>query len=279
MCFEDGFFHADPHPGNFFIEPGGRIGLIDFGMVGHLDDTTREQLTELLIAITSRSNERLVDALLELGVSKGRIDRDLLRRDLDHLLSRYYGRPLAELEVGPLLTDVFSVVREHHLHLPVNLALLLKTVIMAESAGVMLDPDFHLTAVLAPYAERMMIHQYSPRVWSRKMRIASLDLARLGSELPQQLRRVIAEIERGGIEIGMRPEGFEPVIRRIEQLTNRLVLGILAAAFINGLAVLASVYRPPGWESWGWAAFALGFTAAALLGAYIAFSILRPGRR
>jgi ubiquinone biosynthesis protein len=279
MIFEDGFFHADPHPGNFFIEPGGRLGLIDFGMVGYVDDPTRENLGELLIAITSKDNERLVDVLLELGVAQGRVERAQLRQDLDHLSSRYYGRPIGEISIGPLLTDVFAVVRKHHLHLPSNLALLLKTVVMAESSGALIDPHFHLTSSIVPYAEQMMVDQYSPRLLGRKMSRAALDFARLGSEMPQHLRRLVSEIERGGIEIGMRPEGFEPVVQRLERLTNRLVLGIVAAAFINGLAVLVSVYRPPGWERWGWAAFAVGFAAAVGLGIYLAWSILRPGRR
>ncbi|HWO00823.1 MAG TPA: AarF/ABC1/UbiB kinase family protein [Blastocatellia bacterium] len=279
MIFEDGFFHADPHPGNFFIERGGRLGLIDFGMVGYVDEATRENLSELLIAITSQDNERLVDVLLELGVARERIERSQLRQDLDHLLSRYYGRAIGEIRIGPLLTDVFAVVRKHHLHLPSNLALLLKTVVMAENSGALIDPHFHITSSIVPYAEQMMVDQYSPRLWGRKMSRAALDIARLGSDLPQHLRRLVSEIERGGLEIGMRPEGFEPVVQRLERLTNRLVIGMISAAFINGLAILVSVYRPPAWERWGWAAFAAGLGAVIALGVYLAWSILRPGRR
>ena len=275
MIFRDGFFHADPHPGNFLIEPGGRIGLIDFGMTGTVDEHTQEHLADLLVAITAQNSERLVDVLLDLGVTKKRVDRNVLRRDIDHLLSRYYGRAIGEIEITPLLNGAFAVVRQHHLHLPANLALLLKTVVMAESAGTQLDPDFHLTSTLVPYAERIMLRQYSPRLWARKMGRASLDVARLGTELPQQLRRVINEIERGGLEVGMRPEGFEPVIRRLERLANRIVLGLITSAFIVGLAVLVSVYRPPGFQRWGWLAFVAGFVAAAALGAYLAWGIVR----
>ncbi|HWP41777.1 MAG TPA: hypothetical protein VNO14_00985 [Blastocatellia bacterium] len=88
----------------------------------------------------------------------------------------------------------------------------------------------------------------------------------------------MGELERGGIEVGMRPEGFEPIIRRLERLTNRIVLGVIAAAFINGLAVLMSVYRPPGWDRWAWVAFTIGFVIAAALGAYLAWSILHSRR-
>jgi ubiquinone biosynthesis protein len=278
MVFEDGFFHADPHPGNFFVERGGRIGLIDFGMVGSVDARTQEQLVGLLLAITSQDADRLVDAFLDLGVARRRVDRELLRRDLEHLLSRYYGQPLGEIALGPLLTETLDIVRRHRLQLPPNLLLLLKTAMMNEGLGARLDPAFRLTAVLVPYAERLMLQQYSPLLWARRLAGASLDAARLGVELPLQLRRLIGELERGGLEVGMRPAGFEPLLRRLEQLVNRLILGILAAAFVNGLAVLMSIYHPPGWDEWAGASFAVGFVVAGALGAYLAWSILRSGR-
>ena len=97
--------------------------------------------------------------------------------------------------------------------------------------------------------------------------------------MPQQLRRIVNAAEDGNLQIGMRPEGFDAVIDRIERITNRIVLGVLAAAFINGLAVLLSVYRPPGWDHWAGALFAIGFLCALLLGVYLAWAILRPRRK
>jgi ubiquinone biosynthesis protein len=276
MVCEDGFFHADPHPGNFFIEQTGAIGLIDFGMVGVLDERTQDLLADLLIAINRQDADRLVDVFLDLGITRKRIDRALVRRDIERLLSTYWGLPLGELKVTALLNDVFSVMRRHHLHLPANLALLLKTVIMIEGLGLNLDPDFQLTKSLAPYTERLVLRQFSPFRWVRNLGRASLDFAKLGVEMPQQLRRIVNAAEDGSLQIGMRPEGFDPVIDRLERIANRIVLGVIAAAFINGLAVLASVYRPPGWERWASLVFAFGFLSALLLGIYLAWTILRP---
>lgn len=276
MVCEDGFFHADPHPGNFFIEPHGAIGLIDFGMVGVLDEQTQGLLAELLIAINHQDADRLVDVFLDLGVTRKGIDRASVRRDIERLLSTYWGLPLGELKVAALLNDVYSVMRRHHLHLPSNLALLLKTVIMIEGVGVNLDPDFRLTNSLTPYTERLVLRQYSPFRWARSLGRASLDLAKLGVEMPQHLRRIVTAAESGNLQIGMRPEGFDPVIDRLERIANRIVLGVIAAAFINGLAVLVSIYKPPGWERWSWAVFAFGFVCALLLGLYLAWTILRP---
>ena len=92
--------------------------------------------------------------------------------------------------------------------------------------------------------------------------------------MPQQVRRMMAAMERGNLEVGMRPEGFDPLVDRFERISNRIVLGVIAAAFINSLAVLMSVYRPPGWEHWAWAVVAFGFLCALTLGVYLAWSIL-----
>jgi len=277
MIFGDGFFHADPHPGNFLVEPEGRLGIIDFGMVGTIDPRTQDQLAGVLLAVTGLDPDRLVDAFFDLHVVQRRINRELLRRDFEHLLSRYYGQPLGEISLGPLLSDALTVVRRHHLQLPSILALLIKTVIMHEGLTVRLHPEMHMTSVLVPYAEELMLREYSPRLWARRVGRASLDIARLGVELPQQLHRLIGDIERGSLEVGMRPEGFESIVRRFERLGNRVVLGIIAAAFVNGLALLLSVYRPAAWEEWVGIIFAGGFVIAAAIGAYLVYGILRTG--
>ncbi len=278
MIFEDGFFHADLHPGNFFIEPDGRFGLIDFGMAGSVDERLQERLAGVLLALASADYDQLADALLEMGVAASRVDRDRLRRDLENLISPYYGRPLGEIASTPLLNDALAIVRRHRMRLPSNPALLLKTIITTEGLGARLDPDFCLLSVIEPYANRLLLNLYSPARWMREIRRAGLDMAWLGAEAPQQLRRLIGAIERSGFEFGMRPESFEPLTRRLERIANRIVLGILTAAFIAGLATLLSVYRPPGWENWVGAMFAVGFFLALALGIYLALSILRSGR-
>ncbi|HEX5887240.1 MAG TPA: AarF/ABC1/UbiB kinase family protein [Pyrinomonadaceae bacterium] len=279
MVCEHGFFHADPHPGNFFIESDGTIGLIDFGMVGSIDEQTQDHLADLLIYINHQDADRLVDVLLDLGVSRKPVDRALLRHDVQHLLTSYWGLPLGELRITALLNDVFAAMRKNHLHLPSNLSLLFKTVIMIEGMGVQVDPQFRLTTVLESYADRLIMRKYSPLRLIRNLGAASLDLARLGTEMPQHLLRIVNATENGRLQVGMRPEGFDPIINRFETISNRIVLGVIAAAFINGLAVLASVYRPPGWESWAWVVFAFGFVCALTLAMYLVVTILRPRRR
>ncbi len=278
MIFDDGFFHADLHPGNFFIESDGRFGLIDFGMAGSVDEKAQELLAGLVLALVGPDYDQLVDALLEMGVTPARVDRNRLRRDLEHLIAPYYGQPLGEIDLRPLINDALAIIRRHQMVLPSNMALLLKTIIITEGLGARLDPDFRLLTVIGPYTKELLLKLYSPSRWMRKMKRAGLDIAWLSAEAPQQLRRLIGEIERGGFEFGVRPKSFEPLISRLERIANRIVLGILAAAFIVGLSTLLSVYRPPGWERWAGVMFAIGFFFAFVLGLYLAWSILRSGR-
>lgn len=278
MVCEDGFFHADPHPGNFFIEPDGCIGLIDFGMVGYVDERTRGQLAQIVLAVTGHDTLSLVDIFLELGIARNAVNRNLMRHDLDRMILRYYGTELGKIKVSEVLNATLEIVRRHHLQIPSNLALLIKTFIMSEGLGTQLDPTFNMAALVAPYARWLAIRYYSPALWARRLGEAGLDVAHLATELPQQMRRIIGEIERDGLQVGIKPDALDPVIRRFEQLTNRIVLGIIAAAFINGLAVLLSVYRIPGIDQWVAILFSVGFVVAITLGAYLAWSILRSWR-
>jgi ubiquinone biosynthesis protein len=277
MVFSDRFFHADPHPGNFFIEPGDRLGVVDFGMVGTVGQNVQQQLAWALLAYTSEDAERQVDALYELGVAGRHVDRAALRRDIEQLRGRYYGRPVGEIAVRPVVNDVLGVVRRHRLHLPAGYALLLKTVLMHESLVTQLDPSFEFTAVLVPYARRMMVRHFSPLGWAPSFGQAALDLARLGVELPVQVRRLLGSLQRGDLELAVRPTGFQPMLRRVERIANRIVLGMVASAFVISLAVLLSAYHVRSDPQIG-AILVVGFVLASILGVYVAWSILRSGR-
>lgn len=163
----------------------------------------------------------MVDGLLDLGIARGRADRVRLREDVEHVLGPYYARPLGEIQVGALLRDLLDLVRRHRLRLPRDLALLMKTLTMNEALGVALDPDFRLAAVIEPYARTLMRRQLSPSAWAQRLGRAGVDVALLGSDGPRRLYRLLTDIERGGIEIGMRPLGFEQVMHRLERLGDR----------------------------------------------------------
>jgi ubiquinone biosynthesis protein len=279
MILEDGFYHADPHPGNFFIESDGRIGLIDYGMVGVVDAQTREQLVDIFLAITSQDAERLVDTMLLLGFSRQPVDRTQLKRDLEYLLSQYYGKAFGDIDIGPVLTEALTIVQRHHLQLPSNLALLLKTLLMDEALGTMLDPSFNMTAMLEPYSKQLIQKHYSLDYWWRNLSQAGVDTARLGLELPQQIRRLLSDLERGNMQVGVNTETLKPLINDIKQMVNRIVLGIIAASFIVGVAILLTVYNKVIGLGWVGALFIIGFVLSFALGIYLAITIITTRKR
>ena len=159
MVFAHGFFHADPHPGNVFVDPEERIAFVDFGMVGTVTPHISHGLGAILLALVASDAASMADGLLHLGVATDDVDRPALERELASLIARYAHLPLEHLKVGPLLVELMSVVRAHRLRLPSDLALLLKTVMMCEGVAAQLDPGFELVPLLVPYASA---GQYEP---------------------------------------------------------------------------------------------------------------------
>ncbi len=245
MIFDDGFFHADPHPGNLFIEADGRIGLIDFGMVGVVDTELREQLGTLLLALTRKDPHRIAAALARLASAPPSTDLSAMAADMVPVIELYSGRALREVSVGKLIREVLSVVRRRHLQLPHEVSLLLKMVLMTEGMGVSLDPDFQLGEVIGPYAQRLVTNRYSPTAVAHHLAEAGVDALELVTLLPGQIRRLQAMLDSGGPEVHFRAAELEPLISRVEVLVRRVVIGAVAATVLRGLGEAAYL----GWTS------------------------------
>ena len=279
MILEHGVFHADPHAGNVFVESDGTIGLIDFGMVGHVDEASRELLVELMISMTRQDASKLADVLLQLGMARAHVDRNALRRDLQRLLSRYMGRALQDVKFGVFLSELLGVIRMHHLRLPPDLALLVKTLGMSEGVACQLYPEFDLMEVYVPLAEHLMREQFSFERWWKQMALAGVDALEMSLTLPRQLHRILGDIERGGFEINIQPTSFDPYLNRIEQLINRAILALLAATFTISAALLLAAYRPIPLD---WSAallFLLVVFASLVFGIYVLVKLLRARNR
>ncbi len=277
MILEHGFFHADPHPGNFVIMEGEVIGLLDYGMVGHLDETTREDLLYLLLAISGKDLERAVDQLSALGVTGTTVQLERLRHDLGRLLSLYWGVPLREIDIARVLEQSMDVVRRHRLQMPTNLALLTKAMAMDEALARALDPEFSAAEVLRPYVQRLVWERYLPQHWRERLAPTLLDLSRLAVTLPRRTERLLTRAERGNLSINMHLQDTEHVLDVLNGMANRLILGMLASSFAVALALLLQIYYTVGFR-WliGWA-LVVGLISVAALGIWLAINILRRG--
>jgi ubiquinone biosynthesis protein len=279
MILEHGVFHADPHAGNVFVEPDGTIALIDFGMVGRVDEASRDLLVQLMIAMTRQDASQLADVMLQLGMANAHVDRNALRRDLQRLLARYMGRALKDVKFSAFLGELLEIIRVHHLRLQPDLALLVKTLGMSEGVAAQLYPQFDLMEVYAPLAEHLVSEQFSLSRWSKQMALSGIDALEMSLALPRQLHRILGDIERGGFEINIQPTSFDGYLNRIEQLVNRSILALLAATFTISAALLLVAYRTVRWD---WALvvlFSLVVLASLAFGLYVLGKVLRARYR
>lgn len=276
QVFGGGFFHADPHPGNFLILDDGRIAVLDFGMCGQLDDELRHTFLQFFIAIAQQNDEGIVDQMEHLGILRTPSARAAVRRDVHHVLERYYGLRTDQFALTEYLDDVLAVVQRHQLQLPAELALLLKTIGMSEGLWRQLDPTFNAAEVAEPFVREAASHMYEPRALGRRMAGAATDTIELGAQLPGQVRRIASRIDRGEFEVTLRHRDLDEALNRISGMVTRISMAIVAAALVVGLPVLATTWEPPGWDDvFAPMLFALGLAGAVALIVRLAFA----GRR
>lgn len=271
--FEFGFFHADPHPGNFFVQPDGSITLIDFGMVGHVDERMQNALVRIGLAIVRQDVEQFADELEAIGVAGRQLDRAALKRDLAHLLERYAGQSLKELVGAQMTSEVMGIALRHRLQLPGELVMLLRLVGMSEALGAGLDPKFKLFEFMESGLKKLWLSQRSPGTLARKFGLATLDAAELSLALPRRASRLLDRVEKGNLGFKVRVDDLAAFTHQLQRMVNRLVLSVLLAATILALSLLMLIYHPPFWEQVAGWIFALLFVVSLGFGVWLMWRI------
>ena len=278
MVFEDGLFHADPHPGNLFYLADGRIAIIDFGMVGRLAPELRFQVAQLLYGLVSQEPQTVCDVLLA-WTDNDDTDEVRLQSDIDLFVDQYRGVPLKDLRMGAMLTDVTVLLRRHDLMLPPDLALLIKAFLTLEGLGRQLDPGFDMTSAARPWLRREMAERYSPMAIARRGRRTLSSAVELLGELPRDLRRLLQSARRGRLRAQIEVPSLKAFGDQVNSAANRLTVGVVTAALIIGSSIVMNSVSGGGSNRWLMALGVLGFIGAALSGVWILLSIWRSGRR
>jgi len=275
MLFIDGFFHADPHPGNVFWLPGDRLALIDFGMVGRLSEARRQQMVDLLDGLVRRDAGAVAEVLLDWSID-GRVDADAMAQEVEAFIDHYHGVPLKELHLGTMMGEITALLREHRIALPPDLAMMVKVLVTLEGIGRRLDPDFDMASEAAPFLQQVMMARYSPRAIARGGRRAFGDAVGLLATLPGELRHLLRTARRGRMNVNLDVERLEKFGQRVEHSANRLVVGVVIAALIVGSSIVMTVTGGP--TLLGLPLFGLfGFLGAVLGSLWLLTSIWRSG--
>lgn len=274
MVFVDGLYHADPHPGNFLLLAGNRIGLVDFGMIGRLSEARRHEFSRLLWAVVRRREELVVDTLLG-WATEGEVDIEMLSHDCTAFIDRYDGRRIEELDTPALLADIADIVRANELSLPADMTMLLKLFITLEGTGRLLDPGFQMSRHVEPFVESAMRSRATPRAFLRR-NLRELEV--LFGDLPASLRQLLARLRHGNMKIGLDLERLDQFGAQLDHTGNRLTVGLVVSALIVGTAIALTVTGGP--TLLGLPAFALlGFVSSLALGLGLIWSVLRSTRR
>ncbi len=270
QIFQFGFFHADPHPGNLRVLPGGVIAPLDYGMIGQLDARARELIADLLMGLLAQDTDRVLRSLDALDIRGERVDRKALRRDAAELVSAYSDLTLDNIDLGLLLRELIAVIRAHHLHIPPDLVLLIRSLVTIESVGRNLDPHFDIARQLQPFIRGLTLKRYHPwRLLAHGARMAE-DVQRVAMLLPDVLGQSLDSIQRGELKVHFDLQHFERLVRQLTRASNILAAGIVFA----GLVVASSLVFRVGPVTLAYT----GYSIALVIGLWIVWSVLRGDR-
>jgi ubiquinone biosynthesis protein len=279
-ALQEGFFHADPHAGNFMVLPNEVIAMLDFGIMGQLDHAERLGMVQLFVGLFRQETERVVEAMSDLGIATHAADKRNLARHLDRLRVRYFGLELEQIRARSFFEDLMDLAFTNRLRMPSNLVLVFKTIAMLEGISLQLDPNINVFTEIEPYVRDVLLELQSPVNRLREI------VAQLGESveammlLPKQLQRMLEEIEAGEGNLSMTVKGLDEPTRRVTSAANRLVMAILAVAFVLGPAILIPRIQDifPEWQVGAMVLIMAGFGMSLLITLVLILSIWRSGR-
>jgi ubiquinone biosynthesis protein len=267
QIFEDGFFHADPHPGNLLFLPDGRVGLLDFGIVGRVSRDRLAGLVTILLAIMEQDVEALLDECIALGLMPADLDRQTIQYEIDELLAEHLDLPLRDISLGHILATLFEMGRKHRLKVLSNLVLLGKTMMTLEAVIRALDPAFALVEEARWEVERLMRIRLSAEALLKTGWRTTRQVFHLARRLPQRLERVLQYVEEGRVRVELMPGTEAHVLRQWERMWHRAIRGAMVCALIIGGSLLIQAHIGP---------MVKGLSVAGLLGYGLALTLGLP---
>ncbi len=242
----DGFFHADPHPGNIFVMEGGVIGIIDFGMMGRLSHSDKKGFVSLMQAYVNRDAEDLVEQLIQLAPSEDIrfLDKLSFTRDLERVMSRYYDLSLKEVSFSSVINDSFDIIHKYRLKLPTRYFLLFKSIVILDGVGRKLDSQFNILDEVKPFLhEQLNFFNVFPE-FQKEFIKNLLSINDFTRDFPRVAKEILRQIKEGEFRLDIKHEGLKDAISELDVLANRVSLAMIISALIVGISLLLQVYKP-----------------------------------
>jgi ubiquinone biosynthesis protein len=273
----DGFFHADPHPGNVFVTTDNKIALVDLGMVGRLSARTQDQLLALLLAAAEGRGDEAADVLIDLGQRRENFDEAALRRDVVALVTQFQQSALADLQIGRMLLDANQRAGAHGLRAPADLTLLGKTLLNLDTVARSLAPKLDVNAEIREQAVTLMRHRMLRSLSPGRMLSTVLDAKEFAERLPGRVNKVLDALAGNELKLKMELIDEGAIIDGLQKVANRVALGLVMAALIVAAALIMQV--PTTFRLLGYPGLAMIlFVIAAGAGAMLAVQIINHDR-
>jgi ubiquinone biosynthesis protein len=267
----EGVYHADPHRGNVLLTTDGRLALIDFGLLGRLDDDTRRAIGLLLLAIAQRRVDDVADLILSVSLTTFESDEPGFLHELRRKLPRYHWRPLRGIRAGESLADLQRMVVRYGIRLPTAFALIGKTLSQADEIARSLDAEMDPVALMEEDAVEALLTEGERRLEPNQLLAWLYTQAEPLARMPRRVGHLVERLETGTMKIGVAPTDLGELERVIRSAANRIGSAMIVAALLIASALLARVH------DLRWFAFA-GFVLSSVLGLYMVWKIIRtPG--
>jgi len=274
QIYIDGFFHADPHPGNLFYLKDGRVALLDCGMVGRLDPRTQQILTEMLLAIVNLDAQRCTQLTLQLAEAVEPVNLSRLENDYDRILRRYFNVSLTHVNFSQLFYEILQKARANHLRIPGNMGLYAKTIANLEGIARKLDPEFNFSDQVKPLMTDLFRRQLIGEAPLQALLRTALDLKTLGLQSPRQVEVLLERVTTETLQWNLNVRDMDGLRRSLDDSANRLSLSVLVGGLIMGAAITLS---KGGTGLLFWVSAVL-FFSASFFGLWLIVSVLRSGR-
>lgn len=267
----DGFFQADPHPGNIRID-GGKIAWIDLGMMGTLSHREMKLYREAISALASKNVEQLKAIILAIGVHHGHINHARLYADIDDMVTEYGDLDLGNINLGTIMEETLQIAGYHHIAMPKGMTMLARGVMTFEGVIGQLDPDTNIIQILAAHLENESLGHIDVRKKTLELLHNAYSAQSNILDIPRYTVDALKMALRGQAKVNLEITGSEEPLNRIEQMINRIVTALIAAALLIGSSFISTTAMTPrllGIPALG----ALGYFVAVILGLYLVFDI------
>ncbi|MBI2040588.1 MAG: AarF/ABC1/UbiB kinase family protein [DPANN group archaeon] len=274
QVMEDGYFHADPHPGNILITDD-RVGLIDYGIVGSLDDELKEQIAALLVSLVERDIDGVVNAILDMNISDEDVNVKKLRQDIRQQLNLFYVRSANEYAAQDLV-DLTKIAHDNGLKLPVDFVLLTKQILTLDGVSKMLVSNYSYVETITPYVKQFAESHRSLEYIKQRLEKRLKESLRAVDKAPMQFSRFLHRLEKGKVKIEVEPKELkeiEHLARELESSSEKIALAFLIGTMSVGIALFARVETLPIF--FGWPVSRILFLIATFFGFWMIISILR----